>query len=78
MIKLIIMKNTKAEVKNGKWKCPKNETLQDCLNLRYTLDSINFYTPFHDYDLAKIAIKEWGGKIVKIINPPKFVKDRVY
>lgn len=72
------MKNTKVELKNGKWECPKNEILQDCLNLRYTADIINFYSPFYDYDLAKMAIKEWGGKIVKVTDQPKHVKGRVY
>lgn len=72
------MENTKVKLKNGEWKCPKNKILQDCLNLRYTEDIINFYSPFHDYDLAKTAIKEWGGKIVKVTGRPKYVKGRIY
>ena len=71
------MESKKVEIEDGKWKCEKDKQFQNVLNLRYTPD-ILFYSRFYDYDLAELAIKEWGGRIVKIINPPKFVKDKVY
>jgi len=77
MIRLILSKTREVEIENGKWRCKESRQFQDMLNLQYTPDKI-FYSIFYDYDLAEMAIKDWGGKILEVINPPKYVKGRVY
>lgn len=77
MIKLILMENKKVEINNEKWICEEDKQFQDMLNLKYTSDKL-FYSVFIDYDLAEIAIKEWGGRIVEVTNPPKYVEGRIY
>lgn len=75
MIKLKI-RGIEVGLNNEKWKC-KDKDLEDLLSM-YTYDEIDGYSPFPDLDLAKIVRKKLGGKITKIINPPKFVKGRIY
>lgn len=70
------LKGIEVKLNKEKWQC-EDKDLKDLLSI-YNYDSLEIYSPFQDLALAKLVIKKFGGKIVKIINPPKFVKDRIY
>lgn len=73
---ILDIKGIEVKLNNEKWEC-KDKDIERLLSY-YTYRDIEGYTPFPDLTLAKIVAKILGGKIVKIINPPKFVKDRIY
>lgn len=74
-IKLKI-RNIDITLSNSKWECEDKELLKKLYTYNYT--KIKEYSPFPDYSLAELVIKKFRGKIIKVIDPPEFVKDRVY
>ena len=70
------IRKTEAKLENEEWAC-EDKGLKAMLD-SYNYESLEFYAPFPDLALAELVIKEMGGRIIKIINKPEFVKGRVY
>ncbi len=65
-----------ATIKDNKWEC-RDKFLRDMLSI-YSMSILTGYSPFPDLAVAKEAVKELGGMIIKITDRPKFIKDRIY
>jgi len=65
-----------ATIKDNKWEC-KDKFLKGMLSV-FSRDILTDYSPFPDLAVAKEAVKELGGMIIKITDRPKFVKGRIY
>jgi len=65
-----------AAIKDGEWQA-KDEMLLMLLST-FGHEDIEGYSPFPDYTVAEMATEAIGGEIIKVIDPPRFVKDRVY
>jgi hypothetical protein len=65
-----------ATIKDDKWEC-KDKHLKAMLSV-FSRSALTGYFPFPDLAVAKEAVKELGGYIIKITDRPKFVKGRVY
>ena len=72
----ILIANLEATVKQGKWTC-ENKVFEDFLSIVYRGQDI-IYSPFPDLTLAEEAVKDFGGKIAKITDVPKYVAGRIY
>ena len=72
----IMVEGVIAKLRNEKWEC-KDRVMKSILET-FSYEDIEGYSPFPDLTLAKIVIKELRGRIIKITERPKFVKDRIY
>jgi len=69
------IEGVEATLKNGEWKC-KDKIMKELLDA-FSYDDIG-YSPFPDLAVAERAVKDLKGRIIKITDRPKFVKDRIY
>ncbi|MBA7563190.1 hypothetical protein ES695_02240 [Candidatus Atribacteria bacterium 1244-E10-H5-B2] len=65
-----------ATIKDNEWEC-KDKFMKGMLSV-FSRDILTDYSPFPDLAVAKEAVKELGGYIIKITDRPKFVKGRIY
>jgi len=65
-----------ATIKDNEWEC-KDKFMKGMLSV-FSRDILKGYSPFPDLAVAKEAVKELGGKIIKITDRPKFKKGRIY
>lgn len=70
------IEGTQASIKDNKWEC-KDKFLKDILSV-FSIDILVDYSPFPDLAVAKEAVRELGGEIIKITDRPKFMKGRIY
>lgn len=70
------IEGVQASIKDNKWEC-KDKFLKDILSA-FSRDVLIDYSPFPDLAIAKEAVRELGGEIIKITERPKFVKGRIY
>lgn len=72
----IEIEGIQATIKDDRWEC-KDRFLKSMLSV-FSRDMLYGYSPFPDLAVAKEAVKELDGKIIKITDRPKFVKGRIY
>lgn len=72
----IEIEGVQASIKDNKWEC-EDKLLEDMLSV-FSSDTLTDYSPFPDLAVAKEAVRELGGNIIKITERPKFIKDRIY
>lgn len=65
-----------ATIKDNEWEC-KDKFIKSMLSV-FSKDILLGYSPFPDLAVAKEAVRELGGEIIKITDRPKFIKGRVY
>jgi len=70
------IEGVQASIKDNKWEC-KDKFLKDMLSL-FSSSILTNYSPFPDLAVAKEAVRELGGEIIKITDRPKFKEGRVY
>lgn len=70
------IEGVQASIKDNEWEC-KDKFLKDMLSV-FSRDILVDYSPFPDLAVAKEAVRELGGEIIKITDRPKFIKDRIY
>jgi len=73
---LFKIRDINVKLSNQKWECEDKELLKKLHTYGYR--KLKKYSPFPDYSLAELIIKKFGGEILKVIDPPEFVKGRVY
>lgn len=72
----IEIEGIQATIKDNKWEC-KDKFSKSILSA-FSRDMLYGYSPFPDLAVAKEAVRELGGEIIKITDRPKFIKDRIY
>lgn len=72
----IEIEGVQATIKDNKWEC-KDRFIKKILST-FDRDILYGYSPFPDLAVAQKAAEDLKGKIIKITDRPKFVKDRIY